>query len=88
MGGAYQYEADIAYGDVTNRTDAVDYSAYSLDFFAEMPSAAGTFTLSGAYLNIDLDDLDEGADPDSAPPRTMLPLPHSTAQTAREKAIM
>ncbi len=66
VGGAYQYEADIAYGDVTNRTDAVDYSAYSLDFFAEMPSAAGTFTLSGAYLNIDLDDLDEGADPDSA----------------------
>lgn len=66
VGGSYQYEADVAFKDATNRADAVDYSAYSLDFFTEIPTSAGTFTLSGAYLDIDLDDLHKGADPDSA----------------------
>ncbi|MCD8569196.1 MAG: OprO/OprP family phosphate-selective porin [Geovibrio sp.] len=35
VGGSYQYEADVAFKDATNRADAVDYSAYSLDFFTE-----------------------------------------------------
>jgi hypothetical protein len=66
VGASYQYEADVAYKDAVNRSDEVDYNAYSLDFFTEMPTSAGTFTLSAAYLNIDLDDLDEGANPDTA----------------------
>ena len=66
IGASYQYEADVAYADAVNRTDEVDYSAYSFDFFTEIPTTAGTFTLSAAYLDIDFDDLHKGANPDPA----------------------
>lgn len=66
VGGSYQYQSDVAYKDVANRQGAVDYSAYSVDFFSETPTDFGTFTLSAAYLDIDLDDLDEGINPDPA----------------------
>jgi hypothetical protein len=65
VGGSYQYEADAVYGDVSGRTDAKDYSAYSADIFAEFPSAAGTFTASAAYLKVDFDDAYLGASPDA-----------------------
>ena len=64
-GASYQYEPDAVYADVDNYADKKDYAAYSYDIFGEVPTAAGTFTLSGAYLNISFDDAYKGADPDS-----------------------
>ncbi len=54
IGGAYQYEPDIAYG--INTTDKKDYKAWTADVFFEYPTkAAGTMTLSAAYAKYDLD---------------------------------
>lgn len=65
VGAAYQAEADVAYADVTNQTGAVDYTAWTVDLFAEYPwQDVGTFTLSTAYVDYDLDDAYKGADPD------------------------
>lgn len=65
LGAAYQMESDIAYADLANRTGAVDYQAYTVDIFAELPvKAVGTFTVSVAYVDYDLDDAYQGADPD------------------------
>lgn len=65
IGAAYQMESDIAYADLANKTDAVDYKAYTVDIFAEYPVAAiGTFTASAAYVDYDLDNAYKGADPD------------------------
>jgi hypothetical protein len=56
LGAAYDYQADAAYGDYTNREDIQDYSAWTVDAFFEYPFKHGTWTLSGAYFDYDLGD--------------------------------
>jgi phosphate-selective porin len=66
LGAAYQVENDIAYADCANKQDEVDYKAWTVDLFAEYPvDGVGTFTFSTAYMDYDLDDAYEGADPDT-----------------------
>ena len=66
FGGAYQFEPDIAYGDTINRTDKVDYQAWTIDGFFEYPlEGIGTFTVSAAYEDVNLDDAYKGASPDA-----------------------
>ncbi len=65
IGAAYQMESDVAYSDTVSG-DAVDYSAWTVDLFFEYPiEDIGTFTLSTAYVNYDLDDAYKGANPES-----------------------
>lgn len=62
FGAAYQTEAAVA----SNGTEDVDYSAWTVDAFAEYPvDGIGTFTLSGAYVNYDLEDAYQGSAPDA-----------------------
>lgn len=57
LGGAYQMEKDVAYSNVAAKTGAVDYEAWTVDLFFEYPvDGVGTFTVSGAYADYDLDD--------------------------------
>ena len=66
IGAAYQTEADIAYSDVTAKTGAVDYQAYTFDIFGELPlEGMGTVTASAAYADYDLDEAYKGANPDA-----------------------
>jgi hypothetical protein len=66
LGAAYSVEEDVAYADCANQTDAVDYKAWTVDLFAEYPvEGVGTFTFSTAYVDYDMDDAYQGADPDS-----------------------
>ncbi|BCR06089.1 outer membrane channel protein [Desulfuromonas versatilis] len=66
LGAAYQIEQDIAFANVAAQTGAVDYSAWTADLFFEYPvEGVGTFTVSSAYTDYDLDDAYKGADPDS-----------------------
>jgi hypothetical protein len=66
LGGAYQFEPEIAYGDTISRTDKKDYQAWTLDGFFEYPlEGIGTFTASAAYEDVDLDDAYLGANPDA-----------------------
>jgi hypothetical protein len=65
IGGAYQMEKDVAYSDTVAQSGAVDYEAWTVDLFFEYPvEAMGTFTVSGAYADYDLDDAYQGANPD------------------------
>jgi len=65
IGGAYQIEPDVAYSDTVNKSGTVDYKAWTTDLFFEYPlEGIGTFTLSGAYEDIDLGDAFKGANPD------------------------
>ncbi|MDX2480105.1 MAG: selenite/tellurite reduction operon porin ExtI [Desulfuromusa sp.] len=53
IGAAYQLENDVAYAG----TDSEDYSAWTVDVFAEYPlEDIGTFTASAAYVDYDFDD--------------------------------
>jgi hypothetical protein len=65
VGASYQYEADAVYADVTNYEEAKDYKAYSVDLFGELPTDAGLFTISAAYLEVDFDEAYKGANPDA-----------------------
>ena len=66
LGGAYQYEPDVAYSDTVNKRGAVDYKGWTTDLFFEYPLAGiGTVTFSGAYEDIDLGDAYRGANPDA-----------------------
>lgn len=57
IGGAYQMEKDVAYSNPSLAADAVDYEAWTVDLFFEYPvDGVGTFTVSGAYADYDLDD--------------------------------
>lgn len=61
IGAAYQTEAAVAYGG----TEDVDYSAWTVDAYAEYPiEDIGTFTLSGAYVEYDLEDAYQNGSPD------------------------
>lgn len=65
LGGAYQMEKDVAYSDTIAKTGAVDYDAWTVDLFFEYPvDGVGTFTVSGAYADYDLDDAYQGLNPD------------------------
>lgn len=65
LGGAYQMEKDVAYSNTVAQTGAVDYDAWTVDLFFEYPvDGVGTFTVSGAYADYDLDDAYQGANPD------------------------
>jgi len=66
VGGAYQFEPDIAYGDTLNRTNKKDYKAWTIDGFFEYPfEDIGTVTASAAYEDVDLDNAYKAANPDS-----------------------
>jgi hypothetical protein len=66
IGGAYQFEPDVAFSDTVNRTGSVDYNGWTTDIFFEYPlEGIGTVTFSGAYEDIDLGDAYKGANPDS-----------------------
>ena len=52
IGAAYDMQDDVA-RDVTGA--GVDYRWYSIDAFAEYPLGPGSFTLEGAYNDLDLD---------------------------------
>lgn len=65
LGAAYQMEKDVAYSDTVAKTGAVDYDAWTVDLFFEYPvDGVGTFTVSGAYADYDLDDAYQGLNPD------------------------
>jgi hypothetical protein len=65
VGGAYQFEPDVTYTDVTTRFAPRDYKAWTVDGFFEYPFAdAGMVTLSGAYEKADLGGAYQGASPD------------------------
>jgi hypothetical protein len=65
FGAGYQFEPDAVYGNVAAETLSKDYQAWTLDGFFEYPTPAGTFTLSGAYLQTDFDDAYKGGNPDA-----------------------
>lgn len=71
FGAAYQYEPDVVYGNPANSSDKADYQAWTVDGFFEYPvEAVGTFTLSAAYADYDLDEsyktaIDAMANPDT-----------------------
>ncbi len=61
LGAAFQSEAALAYAG----GEEVDYSAWTVDAFAEYPiEGVGTFTLSGAYVDYDLDEGYKNGSPD------------------------
>lgn len=65
IGGAYQYEPDVAYADTVNLTGVKDYKGYTADIFFEYPvEKVGTITASAAYEKIDLGDAFMGLNPD------------------------
>lgn len=66
IGAAYQFENDVAYADTVAQTGSVDYSAWTLDLFFEYPvEDVGTFTVSAAYVDYDLDEAYRGANPEA-----------------------
>jgi hypothetical protein len=66
VGGAYQLEPEIAYGDTAAKADKKDYKAWTVDAFFEYPlEGIGTVTASAAYEDVDLDDAYKGANPDT-----------------------
>jgi hypothetical protein len=51
-------------GDVTAKTGAKDYSAWTADVFLNYPLGGGAVTASAAYLKTDFDEAYKGTDPD------------------------
>lgn len=51
LGAAYDYQADVAYGNFAERTDLKDYKAWTVDAFFEYPTRSGTYVLSAAYFD-------------------------------------
>jgi len=68
IGASYDYQPDVAYSDFVMKTGASDYSAWTGDIFMEYPSALGTWTFSGAYMDYSLDDALSGPSPDPTLP--------------------
>lgn len=64
VGGAYQYEAGVAFSDTANSTGTVNYQAWTVDAYFEYPVPdVGTFTASVAYVDYDLGNAYLGASP-------------------------
>lgn len=60
VGGAY--EANAVYKNVTSagvvqNSQTVDYTYFTADLFFEYPTAAGTYTLTSAYIKSDFEDV-------------------------------
>ena len=68
FGLGYDFQKDVAYGDYIGKTDPKDYKAWTADVFWEQPTAAGTFTASGAYMKYDTDKVHSGLSPDPSLP--------------------
>lgn len=68
IGASYDYQPDVAYSDFIMKTGPKDYSAWTADLFMEYPTAAGTWTFSGAYMDYSLDGALSGPSPDPALP--------------------
>jgi hypothetical protein len=65
IGGAYQFEPDVAYADTIAKTGAKDYKAWTADIFFEYPvEGFGTVSASAAYEDIDLGNAYKGFNPD------------------------
>ncbi|WP_018233218.1 selenite/tellurite reduction operon porin ExtI [Thioalkalivibrio thiocyanodenitrificans] len=60
IGAAYDFQQDAVYANLPARSDARDYSAWTVDAFYEEPTAAGTLTLSAAYYDYSVDGALEG----------------------------
>lgn len=61
IGVGAAYEADAVYRNVSPQgqvlnNETADYTATAADVLFEYPTAAGTFTLNGQYLEVDFDD--------------------------------
>lgn len=68
IGAAYDMQNDVAYADYTNRDDARDYEAWTVDAFMEYPTAQGTVTASAAYMDYSVDNaINEDPDPALSP---------------------
>jgi hypothetical protein len=64
IGGGVQYEPSAVYSDITAKTGAKDYTAWTADVFFNYPLGKGVVTASAAYLKTDLGEAYKGADPD------------------------
>lgn len=51
IGAAYDFQADAAYSDYSNRTGSEDYEAWTADIYAEYPTSMGAFTGSAAVFD-------------------------------------
>ncbi len=67
IGAAYDAQADVAYGDYTNRTDTKDYTATTYDIFYEYPYSFGTVTASAAWFDYSIDGYPSDPDPALSP---------------------
>jgi hypothetical protein len=64
IGAAYDFQADVAYGNYPERTDIQDYKAWTADVYFEYPTRAGTITLTGAYMDYSTGDaINKSPDP-------------------------
>ena len=65
FGLAYDFQADVAYGNYPARTDPQDYSAWTADVFYEYPYDFGTVTASAAAFDYDVGNaINESPDPE------------------------
>ncbi len=56
LGAAYDYQADAAYDNFSQKTGLQDYKAWTVDGFFEYPFKSGTYTFSSAYFNYSVGD--------------------------------
>lgn len=64
IGLAYDYQPNVAYADFSNKTDIVDYTAFTADIFWEKPTSTGVYTLSAAYFDYDTENaINKNPDP-------------------------
>jgi hypothetical protein len=65
IGAAAQYEQDVVYSDIHNKTGEKDYEAWTADIFLEYPVGLnGSLTLSAAYMEMNFDNAYQGSAPD------------------------
>ena len=65
FGAGYQIQPDEVYANLSAKTLPKDFTAWTYDGFFEYPvAAAGTFTLSAAYLETDYGSAYKDGDPD------------------------
>lgn len=68
IGAAYDFQKNVAYGDLVGKTDPRDYKAWTADIFYEQPTASGTFTASAAVFRYDMGKYFYGLSPDPTVP--------------------
>ncbi len=64
IGGGVQYEPSAVFSDITTKTGAKNYSAWTADVFFNYPLGGGAVTASAAYLKTDFDEAYKGSNPD------------------------